>query len=82
MVTTNTLPEMANHLAVSGQFATCMAKHLIDYSLAEITTEIPRDSCAVKGVMDRFNETPGTFTDLIREIAASSTAAVRTGGAL
>jgi hypothetical protein len=81
-VATNSLPEMANHLAVSGQFATCMTKHLIDYSLAEITTEIPRDSCAVKGVMDRFNETPGTFTDLVREIAASSTMAVRAGGAL
>lgn len=79
--TTNTLPELASVVAVSGQFATCMAKHLIDYSLAEVSTDLPADSCAVKAVMDRFNTTPQTFSDLIREIAASSTLAARLPGA-
>jgi len=78
---TTTLPELANVLAVSGQFATCMAKHLIDYSLAEVSEDLPATSCAVKGVMDRFNETPQTFSDLIREIAASPTLAARLAGA-
>jgi len=78
--TTETLPELASVLAVSGQFATCMAKHLIDYSLAEVSVDLPADSCAVKAVMDRFNTTPQTFSDLIREIAASSTLSVRLAG--
>ena len=79
--TTTTLPELANVLAVSGQFATCMAKHLIDYSLAEVSEDLPATSCAVKDVMDRFNQTPQTFSDLIREIAASSTLTTRLAGA-
>jgi len=79
--TTTTLPELANVLAVSGQFATCMAKHLIDYSLAEVSVDLPPDSCAVKSVMDRFNATPQTFSDLIREIAASPTLSGRLAGA-
>ncbi|HEU5073769.1 MAG TPA: DUF1592 domain-containing protein [Polyangiaceae bacterium] len=78
---TNTLPELANVVSLNGQFATCMAKHLIDYSLAEVSTDLPADSCAVKAVMDRFNTTPQTFSDLIREIAASSTMAARLAGA-
>jgi hypothetical protein len=80
-VTTNTLPELASHVALSGQFATCMAKHFVDYSLAEVSVDLPADSCAVKAVMDRFNTTPQTFSDLIREIAASSTFAARLAGA-
>lgn len=80
--TTYTLPELANHLAVSGQFASCMAKHLIDYALAEVSVDISVKSCAVKGVMDEFNTTSQTFTDLIREIAASSTSAVRSPGGM
>ncbi len=79
---TNTLPELANHVAVSGQFASCMAKHFIDYSLAEVSQDIKTDSCAVKAVMDKFNTTSQTFTDLVREIAASSTMAVRAPGGM
>lgn len=80
-VTTNTLPELANVVSLNGQFATCMAKHLIDYSLAEVSEDLPAESCAVKAVMDRFNTTQQTFSDLIREIAASSTFAARLAGA-
>jgi hypothetical protein len=78
--TTRTLPELASVLAVSGQFATCMTKHLIDYALAEVSFDLPADSCAVKAVMDQFNTTPQTFSDLIREIAASPTLSVRLAG--
>ncbi len=77
---TNTLPELANVVALNGQFATCMAKHLIDYALAEVSEDLPADSCTVKAVMDRFNSTPQTFTDLIREIAVSPTLATRLAG--
>lgn len=80
-VMTNTLPELANVVSLNGQFATCMAKHLIDYSLAEVSEDLPADSCAVKAVMDRFSTTPQTFSDLIREIAASSTLSARLAGA-
>lgn len=77
---TNTLPELASVVSLNGQFATCMAKHLIDYALAEVSEDLPADSCAVKDVMDRFNTTPQTFTDLIREIAASPTLVNRLAG--
>ncbi len=79
---TTTVPDLANHVVVSGQFATCMAKHMIDYALAMVSVDIPANSCAVKAVMDKFNTTPQTFSDLVREIAASATMAVRSPGGM
>ena len=79
---TASVPALANHVVVSGQFATCMAKHMIDYALAEVSVDIPTDNCAVKAVMDKFNTTPQTFSDLVREIAASATMAVRSPGGM
>lgn len=76
----SSVPEMANQVVMSGAFATCMAKHLIDYALAEVSVDVSINNCATKAVMDQFNQTSQTFTDLIRTIALSNTLAVRTGG--
>lgn len=71
--------EMAGVLADSGAFATCMAKNLITYALAELA--VTRDACSTKSIADAFAATDGTFTSLIREVARSQAFTNRVAGA-
>ena len=68
-------------LATSGAFATCIAKNMMSYALAQMTGGDGTNSCATRNVIDRFNAAgEGTFTSLVREIAVSQTLAVRNAG--
>ena len=72
-------PEMATALATSGVFARCMAKNLITFALAEPGGPT-MESCATQAVANRFAMNGQTFTDLVREVALSSTLAIRKPG--
>jgi hypothetical protein len=72
-------PQMAAALASSGVFARCMAKNLLTFALAEPGGPT-MESCATEGVAKRFGMNGQTFGDLIREVALSSTLAIRKPG--
>jgi hypothetical protein len=72
---------MANQIAVSGAFATCMARHLISYALAEGGTTTT--NCGTRAVADRFAALPAdqrTFSAMVREVALSRAVAFRSPG--
>ena len=71
---------MAAELATSGVFARCMAKNFLTYALAEPGGPT-MESCATEGVARKFAATGRGFSDLIREVALSSTLAIRKAGA-
>ncbi len=66
--------EMAQAVVTSGVMQACMAKNFLEFALADISQGgTPLDSCAVRGVVDRFGAGDASFGTLIREIAASDT---------
>jgi hypothetical protein len=66
--------EMAQAVVASGAMQACMAKNFLEFALADISQGgTPLDSCAVRGVVDRFNAGDASFGTMIREIAASDT---------
>jgi hypothetical protein len=77
--TITSAPEMAAALATSGVFARCMAKNLLTFALAEPGGPT-MDSCATQAVANRFAMNGQSFTDLVREVALSSTLAIRKPG--
>ena len=72
-------PQMAAALASSGVFARCMAKNFLTFALAEPGGPT-MESCATEGVANRFAANGQSFGDLIREVALSSTLAIRKPG--
>jgi hypothetical protein len=89
-VTVTNARETAEALVASGALERCLAMNFINFALTEVSqggannTELDRapqtGSCAVERVMERFAETDRSFASLMREIAASETLAVRSGG--
>jgi hypothetical protein len=77
--TVTSAPEMAAALATSGVFARCMAKNLLTFALAEPGGPT-MDSCATQAVANRFAMNGQNFSDLVREVALSSTLAIRKPG--
>lgn len=77
--TVYTAAEMAEEIASSGAFTTCMAKNLLAFALAE-GVQLTATSCSTKAVADAFLGTDQTFASLIREVAVSQTFSNRTAG--
>jgi hypothetical protein len=71
---------MAAALANGGAFATCIAKNMLRYALAETSTTIGNNSCATRAVTDKLAASDGSFTSLVREVALSRTLAARAAG--
>jgi hypothetical protein len=72
---------MASQIAVSGAFATCMARHLVAYALAEGGTTTSH--CGTQAVAGRFGGLPSaerTFSAMVREVALSNAVALRSAG--
>lgn len=73
--------ELAGKLTAGNAFATCLAKNVLGFALAENTVGAGTNACATRAVVDRFTAAgEGTFTSLVREIAVSQTLAVRNPG--
>jgi hypothetical protein len=83
--------EMAEAVIASGALDRCMAMNLMNFALSDVSQggagapypEPPPSSCAVRDVYDRFNDparSDKSFSALIREIAASDTLVLRSGG--
>ena len=73
--------DLAGKLAAGNAFATCLAKNVLGFALAETTVGAGTTSCATRNVVSRFNAAgEGTFTSLVREIAVSQTLAIRNPG--
>ena len=70
--------EMAKTLAAGDAFATCMAKNIISFALAEGGGGL--ESCATKTVAENFAASEGTFGDLVKIIASSNVFQLRTAG--
>ena len=80
----------AQALVASAALDRCLAMNFINYALTEVSrgganvtdlASAPQTgSCAVQAVIDDFSATDRSFTSLMREIAASVTLAVRSGG--
>lgn len=77
---------MANALASGGAFATCMAKNVMLYALAEIPTaevsvaSVSVDGCATRVIAANFSRTAQGFADLVEQVAVSSTLGQRSAG--
>ena len=88
--TVTSAAETARALATNGALDRCMAMNFINYALTEVSrggannTDLGRapqtGSCAVQGVIDNFAATDRSFASLMREIAASTTLAIRSKG--
>lgn len=72
---------MAEQLASGGAFATCMAKNLLGFALAE-GANVDTTSCATRAVVERYEQGEPTFAALVREVALSETLARRAQGGL
>jgi hypothetical protein len=82
--------ETARALIDSGALDRCLAMNFLNYALTEVSrggannTDLdrapPTGSCAVQRVLDAFAGTDRSFAALMREIAASDTLALRSGG--
>jgi hypothetical protein len=83
-VTVTTPVEMANALVATGAFATCFTTKLLAFALAEVPptagTSLGTSGCATGAIAARYAGTGKTFTDLAREIAASTTLSTRAAG--
>ena len=78
-VTVANAAQMAGQLASSGVFSRCMAKNFLTYALAEPGGPT-MESCATEAVAKRFATNGQSFADLIRDVALSSTLAIRKPG--
>jgi hypothetical protein len=74
-----TAAQMAEQLANGGAFATCMAKNLLGFALAE-GAAIDTTSCATEKVVQRYRQGEPTFAALVREIVLSDTLTLRAAG--
>jgi hypothetical protein len=73
--------EMAGVLAGGTAFASCFAKNVLSFALAENASSAAATSCATRAIVDRFVAAgEGTFTSLVREIAVSQTMSARNPG--
>jgi hypothetical protein len=72
-----TAVEFAQAVTSNGVFASCVARNLMKFALADGNVE--RGDCAVKAVTQKFLAGDKTFASMLREIAASQTLAVRVG---
>jgi hypothetical protein len=83
-LTVTTPVEMANALVATGAFATCFTTKLLAFALAEVPptagTSLGTSGCATGAVTTRYATTGKTFSDLAREIAASTTLSTRAAG--
>ena len=72
-----TAVEFAERVTSNGVFASCVARNLMKFALADGNVE--RGDCAVQAVTQKFLAGDKTFAALLREIAASQTLAMRVG---
>jgi hypothetical protein len=78
--------EMADVLAGGGAFAACMAKNVMLYAIAEVPDEgasqqsVSVTGCATQTIASKFSKTGQSFSDLIEQVAISSTLGQRTAG--
>jgi hypothetical protein len=68
---------LAHRLAGDGTFARCLATHLMEYALADGTTQVKRNDCALNAVMESFQASDQSFWALLRELATSPTVNLR-----
>ncbi|HWA70858.1 MAG TPA: DUF1592 domain-containing protein [Polyangiaceae bacterium] len=71
--------DMAQKLAASGAFETCMAKNLIAYALAEGAQVTPQ-SCSTRAVATAYAGGDKTFSSLVMNVASSKVFSVRAAG--
>jgi hypothetical protein len=71
--------DMAQKLAGSGAFETCMAKNLIAYALAE-GAQVTPNSCSTRAVAAAYAGGDKTFSSLVTSVAASKVFSVRAAG--
>lgn len=79
--------EMANQLAATGAFASCVARNMMRYALSDAVPDpqasLGNDGCATRAVADRVSlSTTQSFTDIVREVAKSNTLALRIAGGI
>ncbi len=73
--------EVANNLASSGAFSSCMGQNLINYALADVSAGAATiTSCAVKDVAVEFEASDKTFAALVRAVAVSAALGQRSQG--
>jgi hypothetical protein len=72
---------MAHTIADNGAFATCIAKNLILYGLAE-PVALGTNSCATRAVADAFSRSDGSFSALVRTVAVSKSLGFRSPGGI
>jgi hypothetical protein len=70
--------EMAQALANTEAFTTCMAKNLLAYALAEGGASTT--SCATQTIVERFATTDGSFASLVMEVAVAEAFGERAAG--
>jgi hypothetical protein len=74
---------VAQQLAASGSFATCMGRNFVNYALADVSAgAADLGSCAVKEVSDAFAKSDGTFSSLLRAVVTSQTFIARSKGTM
>jgi Protein of unknown function (DUF1592)/Protein of unknown function (DUF1588)/Protein of unknown function (DUF1595) len=79
--------EMAAALAGGGTFASCMAKNVMLYALAEVPDEgtsvasVSVNGCATQSIAAGFAKTGQSFSDLVEQVAVSNTLGQRSAGA-
>jgi hypothetical protein len=69
---------MAEVIAQSDAFTTCVARNVISYALAEGGVDI--ESCATHTVAENFKKTDRSFTSLVREVAVAKVFNTRSAG--
>lgn len=69
---------VAEALATSGAFASCVATKLLTYALAE--TGVRGDSCASKVILEAFKNSDQSFSSLVKAVAISKSLTHRSGG--
>ncbi len=72
--------DMETQVASQPGFASCVAKNMLNWSLAE-GSELTPESCAAQSVAVGFNASDQTFGALLREVAVSQAFTTRTAGA-
>jgi hypothetical protein len=72
-------PGMAHTIANNGAFATCIAKNLILFGLAE-PVALGTNSCATRAVANAFSASDGSFSALVRAVAVSRSLGFRSPG--
>jgi Protein of unknown function (DUF1592)/Protein of unknown function (DUF1595)/Protein of unknown function (DUF1588) len=70
---------MALTIANNGAFATCVAKNLILFGLAE-PVALGTNSCATRAVANAFSASDGSFSALVRAVAVSRSLGFRSPG--